>query len=787
MAASDAIPLPSPWTARWISPAEESPDAADRPAFLLARDFEVFGPPSDAVLHITALGIYEVFLNGVRVGDHELAPGATTYDQTLYAQTFQVTELLRAGKNEIQALLSDGWFRGRNGGMQHRDVWGRTTGLLAELTWHTPNGPDSLVTDESWVSRSSEVVRADLMQGQTTDFSAVRSEPVAVRVGVVDAPEPTRSPAPPVRRIRSLLPVKVTAPATDVTIFDFGQNISGWVRLTDLGAPGQQTDLLHGEHVNPDGDLVTAHLDLHSPAGDHVPCHQIDRVIAGPQAHVFEPRHTVHGFRYVRVSHPGRSLDPSSIEAIEVRTDLRWTSSFHSSDASLDQLHEMAQRTFLANAVDIPTDCPTRERAAWTGDFQVFAPLAATLFDISGFAAKWLASLRDDQFEDGCLPMYAPDFDRMSKNPEHPARQGGGSAGWGDAAVAVPWAIYQHYGNEQVLSDNWEMMNAWVDFALRSARSHRHRSRDSKPELPHEQYIWDGTFHFGEWCEPRPPGVAEADMAAAYKALLEADRGEVATAYLFRSLLQVSWVATILGNKDRASELGRLADEVRAAWITEYLDPTTGHTKLDTQAAYVRALSFGLLPAEHQQAAVDRLTELIHAASGHLSTGFLSTGLLLPTLADHGRPDLAFALLRQVTAPSWLAMPMRGATTYWENWEGVDEDGFVQPGSLNHYSKGAAMRFFYTHILGLQQAHGSAGWTNVNIRPHVGGGLTSAAGHVDTAVGRIDLGWEVVESQLQFSIILPDGMTGHVALPDGSHQNLGPGRHHLRAWLSPEQ
>lgn len=775
-------PLPS-WSARWISPTEADATASNRPAHALSRCFDLPAAPIDAVLHITALGIYEAFLNGTRVGDHELAPGSTSYDKTLYAQSFPVGSLIRLGTNHLEVLLSDGWYRGRNGGQQHRNAWGDKTGLLAELHIRTDAGMQVVGTDDSWSSRPSHIVRADLMTGQTTDFAADLGPWDPVRVGVVTAPKPTRSPAPPVRRIRTLRPVHAHQTAPGTTLVDFGQNVSGWLRLSDLGGQGAITEITYGEHVDPDGDLTTAHLDIHTPEGDHIPCHQVDRVVAGVEPSVFEPRHTVHGFRYVRITHPGRTLDPSLVEAVVVHSDLRPSSSFQCSDDSINRLHAMASNTFLANAVDVPTDCPTRERAAWTGDFQVYAPLAATMFDISGFAAKWLTSLRDDQFEDGCLPMYAPDADRMAHHPDHPSRGGGGSAGWGDAAVAVPWEIYRHYGDARVFADNWDMMNRWVDFALQAARTHRHSSRQGATEAPHEQYIWDGTFHFGEWLEPRPTDADEVDIASAYRALLDADQGEVATAYLYRSLRQLSRIAAVLGHDARSVELGEIAEQVRLAWVREYVDPGSGRTRQDTQAAYVRGLAFDLIPPASRDAAVARLVELIDEADGHLSTGFLSTGMLLPTLADHGRADVAFALLQQTSPPSWLGMLRRGATTFWEKWEGVDAHGVVQAGSLNHYSKGAAMQFLYTHLLGLRQATGSSGWSSVVIRPHVGGGITSASGHLDTAAGRFDVAWNVDADWFSMSLVIPDGVQAVASLPDGAHLTLAPGRHDLQAQL----
>ncbi|NJP90916.1 family 78 glycoside hydrolase catalytic domain [Nonomuraea sp. FMUSA5-5] len=762
--------LPDPWVAAWISPVESEELPDDRPAYLLTGIVTIDGPVADASLHATALGVYEVFVNGTRVGDEELSPGSTNYDETLYAQSHDVTSLLRSGENRIDIVLSDGWYRGRTGSEQRQNSWGTVTAALAQLDYSTSDGRTQVFgTDGTWTCRPSQIVRADLMTGQTTDFSVPLPAALPVRIGLVCPPAPTRSPAPPVRRVEELAPVSATPLAEGVTIVDFGQNIAGWARLTGLGAPGSQTVLEFGEHLDAAGDLTTAHLDTHTPQGEHIPCHQIDRVIAGTGEEVFEPHHTVHGFRYVRVTHPGRAFDPGSITAIVVHTDLRRTGWFGSSDDRLNRLHEAAVWTFRGNAVDVPTDCPTRERLGWTGDFQVFAPTAALLFDIDGFARKWLQAVRDDQYDDGSLAMYSPDPGRM-KLSDHPARVGGGSAGWGDAAVAVPWTLYRHYADRDILETSWPSMRAWVEFALRTARERRHPSRTGTP-APHEQYLWDGSFHFGEWLEPKTgPSV---DVAEAFRALLAADQGEVGTAYLFRSTGLLADIADVLGREDDAAHYRAVAQRVRAAWHTDYFDGHRGRTASDTQASYVRAIDFGLIPDRLVPRAADRLAELIAQADDHLATGFLSTGSLLPVLADTGHADLAYTLLTQTGVPSWLEMLERGGTTFWENWDGVD--GAVASGSLNHYSKGAAMRFLYSHVVGLRQAPGSAGWREFVVTPLPGGGLTHASATLHTVQGVIGAAWTRSGNDLTVTVTVPEGASATALLPGAPPKPLPPG------------
>jgi alpha-L-rhamnosidase len=759
--------LPDQWQGTWISPAEPDEAGPDRPAYVLARDVDISGPVAEACLFVTALGVYEAFLDGVRVGDAELTPGSTNYDRTVHAQCYDVAALLHPGVNRLELVLSDGWYRGRTGSGQLQDGWGQHTAALAQLEVRYVDGERSTVaTDGRWTSHRSQIVRADLMTGQTTDFTAPSGSPLPVRDGLVDPPEPTVSPAPPVRRIEELRPHSVRSIAPGVSVVDFGQNIAGWVRLSDVGAPGSETTLEFGEHLDPDGDLTVEHLDTHTPQGAHVRFRQLDRVVAGTGDEVFEPRHTVHGFRYVRITHPGRSLSRDAVTAVVVHTDLVRTGWFECNDDRLDRLHAAGVWSFRGNAVDVPTDCPTRERLGWTGDYQVFIPTAATLFDVDGFTRKWLQALRDDQYDNGSPAMFSPDPLRMRLS-EGFERIGGGSAGWGDAAVAVPWQLYRHYGDDQVLHESWPSARAWVEYALACARDIRHPSRVQRsPEpAPHERFIWDGPFHFGEWLEPRTGGAAEPHPAAGFQALLAADHGDVGTAYLYRSATQLAAMAEVLGMPEDAARYSTVARQVRDAWRTEFLLPG-GRTDADSQASYVRAIGFGLMPAELVPAAAARLVALIAGADGRLGTGFLSTGMLLPVLADTGHSDVAYSLLTRTGTPSWLEMLERGATTFWEEWEGVDEHG-VAHASLNHYSKGAVVGFLYSHVAGLRQDPGSAGWQHFTVAPLIGGGLTHASATLHTARGPISASWRREGDQLTVTVSVPEGAPATARLPGG--------------------
>ncbi|MFH8798297.1 family 78 glycoside hydrolase catalytic domain [Streptomyces sp. NPDC017936] len=790
---------PDDWRARWIEPAEAEPaPPGRRPAHLLRHAFALRKPVRTARLHATAHGLYELFLNGRRVGDLDLTPGFTAYRTRLQVQTYDVTGLLTDGDNALGALLSDGWFRGRHGFAREADGFGTRTALLAQLAVTHPDGTTTVLgTGPGWRSAPGAITAADLMDGQETDLRAHRpgwatasfddrlwAEAAVVAGGLYDDfSRLTGTLAPPVRRVQEIRPVAVTRLRDGRHVVDLGQNINGWTRLSDLGPAGTRLTLLHGEALDEHGDVTTDNIRAFDWATHRpLPAGQADTVIsAGRAGETFEPRHTTHGFRYVRVEgHPG-PLTPDDVTGIVVHTDLTRTGWFTSSDERVDRLHEAAVWSLRGNVCDVPTDCPQRERAAWTGDWQVFAPAAAYLYDVAGFTAKWLRDLAADQWGDGVVPNFVPD--PADEDTRRRSAEGGmnGSSGWGDAAVIVPWEMWRAYGDLDLLRTQYPSMRAWVEFAAGQARTRRHPDRAAaRPRpAPHEEFLWDTGFHFGEWLEP---GVApDLDPAR--------DRGDVATAYLHRSADLLARTARLLGHRDDETRYRRVADGARAAWRAEYLT-ADGTTVPDTQATLVRALAFGLVPGRLRTRAADRLAALVRAAGTHLTTGFLSTGLLLPVLADHGHLDLAYALLLQSTPPSWLAMIDRGATTVWEDWHGVDDRG--RPAmSYNHYSKGAVISFLHQYVAGIRLPRtpdaGSAGYRRFVIAPRPGGGLTSAAARHDSLHGTVESRWERHGDVYTLDVRVPPGTEAQVRLPGaGEPVRALPGTH-LYTWRADDE
>jgi alpha-L-rhamnosidase len=457
---------------------------------------------------------------------------------------------------------------------------------------------------------------------------------------------------------------------------------------------------------------------------------------------------------------------------VVVHTDLRRTGWFRCSDERVNRFHDIADWSFRDNACDIPTDCPHRERSGWTGDWQVFLPSAAFLYDVAGFSAKWLRDLAAEQLPDGLLVNMAPDPRWPKSAPTRDPKWTGmmGSAGWGDACAIVPWDLYRLYGDEQVLAELWPTMVRWLDYAATAARTRRHprRAEERPVAAAHEQYLWDGGWHWGEWCEPGTPD----------EPFYLADQGSVATAYLHHTAGLVARIGRLLGHDQEAAAYDDLSAGALDAWRIEYLDDD-GSLAPDTQANHVRALAFGLVPGELRPRTSDRLVALIREAGTHLGTGFLATPQLLPVLADTGHLDVAYELLLQDTPPSWLAMVDRGATTVWEEWEGIDEAG-VAHASLNHYSKGAVISFLHRYVAGIHPDDEQVAYRRFQIQPRPGGGITWAEGVHDSPYGRIESSWRITDGTFHLTATVPPAATADVRLPDGTRTELGPGTTELR-------
>ena len=526
---------------------------------------------------------------------------------------------------------------------------------------------------------------------------------------------------PPVRRIETIRPASITSSPSGATLVDFGQNISGRVRITVRGPAGQEVTLRHAE-VLEHGELATRPLRGAAATDNYI--------LAGQDVETYEPAFTIHGFRYVQVDGWPGELTTDAIEAVVCHSDMTPTGSFHCSHDGLNQLHENIRWSMRGNFVDVPTDCPQRdERLGWTGDIQVFAPAASFLYDCRGFLVSWLQDLAAEQRELGTVPAYVPWVDLFF--PVLPA------AAWGDAAVVVPWVLYERSGDVELLRRQYDSMRAWVDQIA---------------ELAGEDHLWDEGFQFGDWLDPAAPpddpGVARTDSAL------------VATAYHAHTARLLARAADVLGHDKDSARYEELAERVVAAFNREFVTPS-GRLASDAQTAYALALRFDLLPdASQRTRAASRLSELVRQESYCIGTGFVGTPLVCDALVDGGFVDDAYHLLLQTECPSWLYPVSMGATTVWERWDSMLPDGSINVGemtSFNHYALGAVADFLHRVVAGIAPAE--PGYRTLLVRPRPGGGLTEAEATLRTPYGDASVHWQRPADRLVVDVVVPAGAT----------------------------
>ncbi|MFI6693286.1 glycoside hydrolase family 78 protein [Streptomyces sp. NPDC050433] len=738
------------WSAVFVTPEWDEDPQADQPSPMLRREFDVQGPVRSARLYATALGVYEAEINGSRVGDDVLAPGWTAYDKRLRYQTFDVTALLRPGRNAIGATLADGWFRGRLGfDGKTRAVYGDRLALLAQLEVVYEDGTtERVTTDGSWCAATGPIISSSIYDGEAYDSRLERSgwsEPgydesgwrgvhtIERDLDTLVAPD-----GPPVRRTEEIAPVSVTTTPSGRTVLDFGQNVVGRLRLTVSGESGTVITLRHAE-VLEDGELCTRPL-RHAAATDTY-------TLRGVGTEVFEARFTFHGFRYAEIAGDSDDFDPTTVRAVVLRSDLERTGTFECSDPLVNQLHDNVVRSMRGNFLDIPTDCPQRdERLGWTGDIQVFALTASFLYDSAGFLTSWLADLAAEQGENGGVPFVVPKVVAGAETP---------TAAWGDAATLVPWALYERYADTGILATQYHSMRGWVDHVA---------------SLAGDNHLWDSGFQFGDWLDPTAP--AGRPEAAATPGEL------VATAYFARSTEVLARTAELLGRTEDAERYRALADEVRAAFRREYVT-ASGRMMSDAPTAYALALCFDLLDTDEQRAhAGTRLAQLVRANGHKIATGFVGTPLICDALTRTGHTDTAYRLLLQQECPSWLYPITMGATTIWERWDSMLPDGTVNPSgmtSFNHYALGAVADWLHRTVAGLAPAE--PGYRRLRVEPRPGGGLTHARAGLRTPYGQAEVSWSLVEGELTVETLVPPNTTAEILLPGAEEVTVVSGRH----------
>ena len=700
---------------------------------LLRTTFDAAEAPASARLHVTALGAYEAFINGKRVGDALLAPESTDFRKRVLYQTYDVTHLVRAGRNGLGAHVGDGWYASvvAPGG---RYAFGPAPRrFLAQLELTFADGSRQVVRSEpGWRSLPSPVVRSEIYNGETWD--ARRETPgwsnpdfvdegwPAARVAEPPSGQLSAQPDPPIRVTQTLPPQSVSEPQPGVFVFDFGQNFAGLCRLRVKGAAGERVVLRFAELLGPAGEVDQANLRAAKATDTYV-------LGGDPAGETFQPSFTYHGFRYVQVEgYPGRPT-LADLDGLVIQSDLAVTGDLRIDNPVIQQLWRNALWSQRSNFTGIPTDCPQRdERLGWLGDANVFWDAAAYNMDVYAFTQRFSGDMRDAQAPGGGFSDYAPAARRFNAQP---------APGWADAGVVLPWTAWRRYGATSIIDANWEAIERYLGYI-----------EDSNPDG-----LWRNNrgLDFGDWLalDAKAPGdpTTPKDL--------------IGTAWWAYTTSLATEMAQATG---RAAAAGRLAEahqHIVAAFQQAYVG-ADGAIGNGSQTGYILALKFGLVPEALRAAAATRLTDDIEGRGGVLSTGFLGTPFSLDVLADAGRADLVYDLLLRTEFPSWGYMIAKGATTIWERWNG--DVGDVAMNSFNHYALGAVAGFLFRRIAGIDAA--APGFTRIDIRPVLDPRLRRAGADYESVLGRIATDWDWdVGRAFRLSVTIPPNATARVRLP----------------------
>ena len=683
-----------------------------------------------ATLTITALGVYEAFLNDRRVGKFVMAPGWTSYDTRLQVQTYDVTGLLGA-ENALRVRVGKGWYASPiPGWLESADKTrrkNRQTALIAELLIRYEGGEAELIaTDEDWQWVESPIRFSEIYDGETCDAGFVDDAPKPC--ALFDAPMDNLIPqeGEEVREMERVAAKRVfTTPAGD-TVVDFGQEVTGYVEFRVDAHAGDRVRILHGEVLDRDGNFYNENY-RSAKAEINYTCRE--------GAQTWHPELTFFGFRYIKLdAFPGAPA-PEQFTAIAVYSDMRQTGHVRTGHAGVNQLISNVFWGQKGNFLDVPTDCPQRdERLGWTGDAEVFVRAASLNYDVERFFLKWLKDMTADRFPDGSVGSVIPNV-LQGDRP---------SAAWGDAATICPWTIWQTYGNIEVLENQYDTMAGWVDAIT---------GMTTTPNL------WTGGTHFADWLGLDAP-------SGSYKGSTREDF--IASAFYAHSTSLVIRAGRLLGRD--VSRYEALYDAIVQAFRATFAD-------YRTQTEHILAVRFGL--AEDVQATADALADMVVRDGTQLRTGFVGTPHILHVLSEYGHADLAWSLLLREQYPSWLYPVSKGATTIWEHWDGIMEDGgfwSADMNSFNHYAYGSVIDWIYEVAAGIRHDEAHPGFSRAIVAPTPDARLGWLEASIDTRNGRISSKWSYGAEGVRYEIDTPVPAT---LVIDGRATEVGPGSYTL--------
>lgn len=735
------------WKAEWITPNPEEIDPLSEPAFLLRKEFNLKAGVTSARIYGTGVGLYELYLNGGRVGDDLLAPGWTSYHKRLQYQTYDVTKQLQNGANAIGVILADGWYKGNMSWENKRNVYGDRRAAYLQIHVKYDDGTeDIIVTDSTWKASTGPVLFSEIYQGETYDARLEKegwSKPdfddqawIKTLVQEMPITHLVSQENWATRVTEEIKPIDTFITPSGDTVIDMGQNMVGRIRFKVCAPEGQRIVLKHAEVLDKDGNIYFGNL----RKADQ----KIEYIAKGEGIEDFAPHFTFQGFRYVKVEgypEQDNGLPLENFIGEVMHSDMEPTGEFECSNPLVNQLQRNIVWGQRGNFLDVPTDCPQRdERLGWTGDAQVFIQTALFNYHGGPFFTKWLRDLKAEQHPDGGVPFVIP-----------AVVEGANAAAWSDAATIIPWAVYQTYGDKRLLAEQYDSMKAWVEYIRRQGKN---------------EYLWLVTFNFGDWLALDAP-------ANSYSGATPKDF--IATAFYAYSTRILRDAAEVLGNYDDVLEYSTLLDKIIEQFNYEFVSQS-GRLVSPTQTAHVLALMFDLVEGKVKERTAFELNELIIQNNYHLTTGFVGTPYLCLALSKGGYHETAVKLLMQEDYPSWLYSVKKGATTIWEHWDSIKEDGSFwsdDMNSFNHYSYGAIGNWMYRVLAGLDMDEVIPAYKRIRIVPKFASiQLTYAKASYESMYGRILSSWRMTEEDIEMEVEIPANTTAEIILPYARLKNI---------------
>lgn len=736
------------WKAKWINPEIELfKETENQPASVLVRHFELESV-KNARIYSSCHGVYALYINGIRVKENILTPGTSEYWYRMPYQTFDVSDYLICGDNKIEAVLGDGWYRGCNGNTGTRNVFGTDIALLLQLE---VDKKIVLISDENWKASQEGMIRFnDIQLGEKVDarmnpknFHDVKIEDHSLNNLMCMNSLPICE--------KECFSAKLICTPNGEQVLDFGQNMSGYVAFKINAKSGQTLKLTHGESLDEDGNFTDENIDT---IGRKMPLHQVIEYTCKDGLNEYTPTMCIFGFRYAKVE-TDIPITGDEFTAHAVYSDMATTATFNCDNVLVNKFFKNVIWSQKSNFVDIPTDCPQRERSGWTGDAAIFVDAGLMLMDSYPVFSKWLGECRVNQYEDGRIPNINP---RRQKSPNIFDKMYDASCAWGSACVIVPYAMYQNSGDRSILKDNYAMMKRWLDFCEKKAKKSRLQNLFSRN--PYKNYIIDTGIHYGEWLEVGIP------MEQSMKEIIFHGAPDIDTAYFAYICRLMTYIAKILDMPDDVCYYEKLYEKTNKAYHS--IELPDGEIHSDHQCRYVRPLQLGLLSEDESKRAALALNELVKNCGYHLNTGFLTTGSLCKVLGEYGYVDTAYRVLLQEDSPGWLYAVKNGATTIWESWEGLRGSAGVS--SLNHYSKGAVASWMIKGIGGI-----SVEDRLIKIKPQVSKLLKFAEVSFESNVGTIKSKWEHIDGYIEYTIEIPSNTEGVFILRNDTQKELSVG------------